>query len=184
MRAARAKPSASLLMIANLAKLSCETEHVCGYCTHGSTTRVKKHKVCATKRRRTYCRLNYAIPAPGPFFSNTLTDEEEYIISLCIVAMRIENRLNDPKRPHQSKRSGHACMLPLEFAHTYADYANRHPLPRTRDNLVDRVRDATDPILAELDLTINMLKKVGGRRGRTGGRAPPPTRRPLFGAGA
>ena len=50
--------------------------------------------------------------------------------------MRIENRLNDPNRPHQSKRKGHGCILPLDFAHTYADYANQHHLPRQRDTLL------------------------------------------------
>ena len=127
-----ARPSESLLMITNLVKLNQQSKHVCGFCKHGSTTRIKKHRVCAVKRQRLYCRLNFAIPAPGPSFSNNLTPEEEYIISLCIVAMRIENRLNDPKRSHQSKHSGHACILSLDFAHTYADYTNKHPLPRAR----------------------------------------------------
>ena len=92
--------------------------------------------MCASKRQRVYSRFNFAIPPPGPLAQLKLTDEEEYIISRCIVAMRIENRLNDPNRPHQSKRTGQACILPLDFAHTYADYVNQHSLPRARDNLL------------------------------------------------
>ena len=88
------------------------------------------------KRRKVYCRLNFAIPPPGPRVLLDLTDEEEYIISRCIVAMRISNRKNDGSRPHQSKRTGHATILPLDFAHTYADYSNQHPFPRSRDKLL------------------------------------------------
>ncbi len=129
-------PSDRLLMIANLVQLNRESKHTCNLCKHGTPSRFKKHKLSGFQRQRVFSRFNFAIPPPGPLAQLELTDEEEYIISRCIVAMRIENRLNDAARPVQSKRTGHACILPLDFAHTYADYVNQHSLPRRRDNLL------------------------------------------------
>ena len=124
------------LMIANLVELNYDSKHLCSECTHGTPGRVKKYKMTATKRKRVYSRFNLTVPPPGPLAQLKLTDEEDYILSLCVVAMRIENRLNDSNRPNQSKRTGHACILPLEFAHTYADYISQDTIPRARDTLL------------------------------------------------
>ena len=86
--------------------------------------------------RSVYSRFNLAIPPPGPLAQLKLTDKKDCILSRCVVAMHIENRLNDPNRPHQSKRTGHACILPLDFAHTYADYISQDTMPRARDTLL------------------------------------------------
>ena len=85
-------PSDRVLMIANLVRLNRKSEYTCLQCKHGTTSRFKKHKMCATKRQRVYSVFNFAIPPLGPLAQLKLTDEEEYIISRCIVAMRIENR--------------------------------------------------------------------------------------------
>ncbi len=132
-------------MIANLVKLNNKSKYTCSECKHGSITRFKKHKLTPTERRHTYSQFNFAIPPPGPLAQLELTDPEEYIISRCIVAMHIENRRNDSNRPTQSKRTGHGCILPLDLAHTYADYVNQHSLPRERNSLLfyDVVQEGT-----------------------------------------
>lgn len=123
------------IRIRNLVHLSEGTDYICDACNpkkHIYHTRKRAAKV----RQKHFSPWNFAVPPP-PFECETkMSPEDAYVTSRATVVMRISNRHNNPEPKCQSKRTGHAAILPLDHAQTMADFFNTTSLPRKRDSLV------------------------------------------------
>ena len=86
---------------------------------------------------------NFSVPPPALDVLHNLKPHERYLIQRDVVIMHIQNFGNDPNRPHASRSKGHACLLPLDPAHTLSEYNRNTKPPRNPEELEIYVEQQT-----------------------------------------